>query len=147
VYIPIVFLTKPDNMDHLVKYYVQARPLGFWKPVHMEAVRRGLIPETKKKAEGGLFKKDWSPEEADEWTKHDLVASVFSALTFVFVAVGLSGALLLRAWGFAALILGVGCCWVMYRTIGPKLRAMSIAFEQKQGGYLERVDKSTRWEE
>jgi len=44
VYLPITFLTKPDDRDHLVKYYVMARPLGFWKPIREEAVRRGLIP-------------------------------------------------------------------------------------------------------
>jgi hypothetical protein len=30
-------------MDHLVKYYVMTRPLGWWGPVHREAVRRGVI--------------------------------------------------------------------------------------------------------
>ena len=43
VYLPVTFLTKPENMDHLVKYYVMARPLGFWGPVRKEAERRGLI--------------------------------------------------------------------------------------------------------
>lgn len=47
VYIPVTFLTEPDDMDHLVKYYVMARPLGFWKPVRDEALLRGLI-ETEK---------------------------------------------------------------------------------------------------
>lgn len=43
VYIPIMFLTKPDDMDHLVRYYVAARPCGFWGPVRREAIKRGLI--------------------------------------------------------------------------------------------------------
>ena len=43
VYVPIMFLTKPDDMDHLVGYYVAARPCGFWGPVRREAIRRGLI--------------------------------------------------------------------------------------------------------
>lgn len=43
VYVPVTFLTEADDMDHLVKYYVMARPLGFWKPVRDEAFRRGLI--------------------------------------------------------------------------------------------------------
>ena len=38
-----MFLTKPDDMDHLVRYYVMARPWGFWGPVRREALRRGLI--------------------------------------------------------------------------------------------------------
>ena len=43
VYVPVTFLTRPDDLDHLVRYYVRARPLGFWKPVREEAIRRGLI--------------------------------------------------------------------------------------------------------
>lgn len=43
VYLPITFLTKPENMDHLVKYYVMSRPIGFWGPIKREAINRGLI--------------------------------------------------------------------------------------------------------
>ncbi|MDX1428829.1 MAG: sodium:solute symporter family protein [Rhodothermales bacterium] len=43
VYMPVTFLTRPEPMDHLVKYYVMARPIGWWGPVRREAIRRGLI--------------------------------------------------------------------------------------------------------
>ncbi len=43
IYLPITFLTKPEEMDHLVSYYVMSRPIGFWGPVRKEAIRRGLI--------------------------------------------------------------------------------------------------------
>jgi hypothetical protein len=43
VYLPVTFLTKPDDMDHLVRYYVMARPFGWWGPVREEAIRRGLV--------------------------------------------------------------------------------------------------------
>ena len=43
VYLPVTYLTKPEDMDHLVEYYVMCRPIGFWKPVKNEAIRRGLI--------------------------------------------------------------------------------------------------------
>lgn len=43
IYLPITFLTKPESMDHLVKYYVMSRPIGFWGPVKREAIKRGLI--------------------------------------------------------------------------------------------------------
>jgi Na+/proline symporter len=43
VYVPVTFLTAPDERDHLVRYYVMARPLGWWGPVRAEAVRRGLV--------------------------------------------------------------------------------------------------------
>ena len=43
VFIPVTFLTKPENMDRLVKFYVMSRPVGWWGPVRREAIRRGLI--------------------------------------------------------------------------------------------------------
>jgi hypothetical protein len=43
VYVPITFLTPPDDMEHLVRYYVQSRPVGWWGPVRREAEQRGLI--------------------------------------------------------------------------------------------------------
>lgn len=93
-----------------------------------------------------LFKTAWTPVEAEEWTVHDLWASVFSILAFLLVAVGVAGSLLLQVWGFAALVLGVVCIIVMIRIIDPKLRAISEEFEQKEAHYLERLDRTTRWE-
>ncbi len=146
VYVPITFLTKPDDMDHLVQYYVQARPVGFWGPVRAEAIRRGLFEEAADAGKKGLFDKDWSPAESDEWTIHDVAASVFSALSYILIAVGVAGSLLLQWWGFAALVAGIVAIWRMYKIIDPKLKAMSIEFELKQQGHLDRVEKTTRWE-
>ncbi|MBN2570842.1 MAG: Na+:solute symporter [Ignavibacteriales bacterium] len=47
VYIPVTFLTKPEDKEHLIKYYVMSRPIGFWKPIREEAERRGLLKEIK----------------------------------------------------------------------------------------------------
>jgi Na+/proline symporter len=43
IYIPVTFLTKREDMDHLVKYYVMSRPIGWWGPVRKEAERQGLL--------------------------------------------------------------------------------------------------------
>lgn len=43
IYLPITFLSKPENMDHLVRYYVMSRPIGFWGPVKRMAMKRGLL--------------------------------------------------------------------------------------------------------
>ena len=43
IYIPVTFMTKPEDMSHLVKYYVMSRPIGFWGPVRREAERRGMM--------------------------------------------------------------------------------------------------------
>jgi Na+/proline symporter len=54
IYIPITYLTKPEKMDHLVKYYVMSRPIGWWGPVRREAEQQGLIKkrEDLKRKEG-----------------------------------------------------------------------------------------------
>jgi Na+/proline symporter len=38
------FLTKPADTELLVKFYARVRPFGFWKPIRLEAERRGLVP-------------------------------------------------------------------------------------------------------
>jgi Na+/proline symporter len=40
----ITFLTKPSDTEVLVKFYSRVRPFGFWKPIRLEAERRGLVP-------------------------------------------------------------------------------------------------------
>ena len=63
------------------------------------------------------------------------------------MAVGVAGALLLRPWGFLCLLVSMVCGWLMFRIIDPKLKALSVAFEDAQAGYLERVNQKTRWED
>lgn len=41
--IPVTLLTRPEDMNHLVKFYAMTRPIGWWGPVHREAQRRGLL--------------------------------------------------------------------------------------------------------
>ena len=147
IYLPVCFLTKPDDMDHLVAYYVQARPAGFWGPVKREAIRRGLVPATESHKQHGLLEKSWTPEEADMWTSHDVVASALSAACYLLVALGIAGTLMMKTWGFVALAASIVCGWLMFRIIDPKLKAMSVAFEKAQAGHLERVERRTRWEE
>lgn len=94
-----------------------------------------------------LFHERWSPEQADEWTIHDLLAGVLAVISYTLTAVGTAGALLLRTWGFVALIIGVLCTILMYLIIDPKLRAMSKAFAERQDEYLKHVERTTRWEQ
>ena len=42
-YIPATLLTKPEKMEHLVKFYVMSRPIGWWGPVKREAEKLGLL--------------------------------------------------------------------------------------------------------
>ena len=48
IYIPITFLTPPEDMEKLVKYYVMSRPVGWWAPVRREAEKRGLLKAREK---------------------------------------------------------------------------------------------------
>ncbi len=44
-------LTKPADMEVLVKFYAKVRPFGFWGPVRRECVKRGLVPAQRQDAE------------------------------------------------------------------------------------------------
>ena len=44
VFVPFTLLTKPEDMEHLARFYAMTRPIGWWGPVRREALRRGLIP-------------------------------------------------------------------------------------------------------
>ncbi len=47
IYLPVTYFTPPDDMKRLVRFYVMSRPIGWWGPVHREAVRLGMLhPET-----------------------------------------------------------------------------------------------------
>jgi len=131
VYFPITLLTKPDNLDNLVRYYVQARPWGWWGPVRAEAIRRGLIRE----------------DEPKEWSWHELVASLLSVGSYLFVAIGVAGSLLLLTWGYLALLVGIVCTGLMFAVIDPKLKRLSQVFAGQQQGYLDEVNRISRWEE
>jgi len=130
VYVPVTLLTKPDDLDHLVRYYAQARPFGFWGPIRAEALKRGLI----------------DPNEEQEWSWHELVASVLSIGSYLFVAVGIAGSLLLLNWGYWTLLVGIVCTGLMFAVIDPKLKRLSDVFAKKQKGYLDQVGRIQRWE-
>ena len=76
---------QPEKMDRLVRYYVMTRPLGWWGPVHREAVRRGLIED-----DGAGARKRTRPSSAapgppsrpSDWTREDWIAIVLSPLVF-----------------------------------------------------------------
>lgn len=94
-----------------------------------------------------IFKREWTAAEADEWTCHDFWASLLGVLAYILVTVGIIGAFLLQVWGFVAVGLALVLGLVMFYIIDPKLKAMSRGFEEKQAGYLARMEQSNRWED
>ena len=93
-----------------------------------------------------LLKQQWTAEEADRWTVHELLACIFGVMAFVLVSLGVAGTLLLQGWGFFALGLAFFFSWLTYKVIDPKLRALSQSYEKKQASFLESVNKHNRWE-
>ncbi len=155
IFLPATLLTKPEGMDHLIRYYLQTRPLGWWGPVHREAVRRGLIDEARDEmgpGNGGpgstrpLIKRTWSASEAEEWTREDWIVIALSPLVMAFFMIGVASLLILRPGGIiltASALLGT---ILIYWIIDPKLKAISAEYEQRQAKYLEELERGVRWE-
>ncbi len=93
-----------------------------------------------------LIRREWQPEEAEEWTREDLLACVCAAASYVTLAVGTALAILLQWEGFALLALSAVLICLMVYVIDPKLRAISEDYEKKQAEYLRRLEQITRWE-
>jgi len=149
VFIPATLLTRPESMDRLVDYYVMTRPLGWWGPVRDEAVRRGLIAPAAAQAERGprpLIRRTWTEEEAQTWSREDWIAIVLSPLAYGLILFGLVNVLLLRGSGFTMLLCAVVLCVVIYLVIDPKLRAVSVDYEQRQAQYVKRLEQRMKWE-
>jgi Na+/proline symporter len=150
VFIPATLLTAPEKMDHLVHYYVQTRPLGWWGPVQDEAERRGLIaPQVKPQQSGRrpLIRRTWTAEQAEAWSREDWIAVILSPIVYALIIMGVARLLLGLLDGalitLAALAGGVLLYWV----IDPKLRAVSVDYEAKQARYLEELERSVRWDD
>ena len=92
------------------------------------------------------IRRTWTPEAADRWSREDGIAAVLSALGYLLIIIGGTLSLLGSVTGYVVLAAGIGASGLMYWVIDPKLRAISADYEQKQKGYLERVEKLVRWE-
>jgi len=149
VFVPATLLTRPEPMERLVDYYVMTRPLGWWGPVHSEAVRRGLIEDRPPAPKGGgrpLIRRRWTAEEASDWTREDWIAIVLSPLVYGLILFGLVDLLLLRVAGVAMLTLAAAGCAAIYWVIDPKLRAISSEYETRQSRYAARLERDVRWD-
>jgi hypothetical protein len=151
VFLPATLLTRPEPMDHLVKYYAMTRPLGWWGPVRREAEARGLIaPAAPKPAATGprpLIRRTWTAEEADDWSREDWIAIVLSPIVFALVLIGLTKMLLLQTGGVIMTVAAVAGAGVIYWVIDPKLRAVSAEYEARQAKYIESLERKLRWQE
>ncbi len=149
VFIPVTLATPAEKMDRLVRYYVMTRPVGWWGPVHREAVRRGLIEEDRK-SEGQdrpLIRRQWTAEQAGDWTREDWIAIVLSPLVMAALMIGMTKVLLLQPGGFLLLISAVAGTALIYWVIDPKLRAVSAEYEEQQEKYVKQLEERLRWQD
>ena len=94
-----------------------------------------------------VFRRKWTAHEADEWTKEDYWAVVFSSLSYLLVTIGSALCFLRPVWGILLTGAGLVCAGVMYWIIDPKLRTISIEYEARQKEYLKELDRIMSWEE
>jgi len=93
------------------------------------------------------IKREWTAAEADRWSKEDYVAFVISPLIYVLLALGVMFSLLLKWYGWVLLGTSLVLLVVLIKVIDPKLKAISLDYEEKQKQYLEELDRISRWEE
>ncbi|MFT7699967.1 MAG: SSS family solute:Na+ symporter, partial [Candidatus Krumholzibacteriia bacterium] len=150
VFIPVTLMTKPEEMNRLVRYYVMTRPLGHWGPVHREAVRQGLIEEDAALQEEGrrpFIRRSWTPEQANTWTREDWIAIVLSPIVMGLLMIGTTKVLLLQPTGFMMLVLAIVFSGVIFWTIDPKLKAISTEYEAQQEQYVKDLEQRLRWQD
>jgi hypothetical protein len=147
IFVPATLLTPAERMEHLVRYYVMTRPLGWWGPVHREAARRGLVapPPVAASAPRPLIRRQWTPEAADEWTREDWIAVVLSPLVFALLMIGVTKLILGQLVGVWLTLAAVAAAGLLYWVIDPKLRAVSSDYEAKQAGYLADLERQLQW--
>ena len=94
-----------------------------------------------------LTKKEWTPDEAEKWTKEDTIAVILSPLVYIMLMIGTALSMLLITAGFVILAVGILTLIVMVRAINPKLTVVSRDYEEKQKQYLEELEKKIKWED
>jgi hypothetical protein len=93
------------------------------------------------------IKREWTAAEADRWGKEDYLAWVISPLIYVLLALGVMFSLLLKWYGWVLLGVSLVLLVLLIKVIDPKLKAISLDYEERQKEFLEELDRISRWEE
>ena len=94
-----------------------------------------------------LFRRSWTPREADEWTIHDWIAVIVSPMIYVLLTIGVMLSMLLVTAGFIMLVAAILLLVLLVKVINPKLDAISEGYEKKQKEYIEELERKVKWEE
>ena len=95
----------------------------------------------------GFIRRQWTPRDAEKWTKEDTITVIISPLIYVALMIGLALSLLLIPAGCIILAAGIVLLLIMIYIIDPKLSAVSEEFERKQKNYLIDLEKKIKWED
>jgi hypothetical protein len=93
------------------------------------------------------IRRDWTPHEANDWSKEDWIAIVLSPFSYILITMGLALTLFLEPFGVLLLMLGVVVTVIIFWVIDPKLKALSSDYEKKQRSYLKELEQIQRWED
>ncbi len=93
------------------------------------------------------IRRKWTAEDADEWTKEDIIASVLSAISYITLTVGVMLSIFNLWYGWVTLAIGIIATILMFYIIDPKLKTISTSYEKKQKKYLDDLERINRWEE
>jgi hypothetical protein len=95
----------------------------------------------------GWIRREWTPHEADEWTKEDWIAVVLSPFCYILVTIGFAMTLLLQPLGYILFAAGIAATVIVFWVIDPKISALSSGYEKKQREYLKELEQIQRWED
>jgi uncharacterized membrane protein len=94
-----------------------------------------------------MIRREWTSEEAQEWTKEDFIAWILSPLAYLCFTAGIALSILLKPIGFLILALAIVFTFIIFWIQNPKLNAVSEDYELKQKKYLEEIEKMQIWKE
>jgi hypothetical protein len=94
-----------------------------------------------------FIKRQWTPKEAEEWTREDTIAVIISPLIYVLLMIGVALSVLLIPIGYVILAAGVILLLVLLWIINPKLSAVSEGYEKKQKEYIDELERKVKWED
>ena len=95
-----------------------------------------------------FIRRQWTPREADEWTREDTITVLLSPLVYVLLMIGTALSMFVDAAGFRDSRRGRSILMlVMIWIINPKLSSVSEGYEKKQKEYLEELERTIKWEE
>jgi small-conductance mechanosensitive channel len=94
-----------------------------------------------------FIRRQWTPREAEKWTREDTITVIISPLVYVLLMIGTALSMFAMWQGFVILGAGVILMLVMFWIINPKLSSISGEYEKKQKGYIEELERSVKWEE